>query len=89
MGGAPAWDTERPASSMSWSMEKAPVLISSASSAAAAFAESVWAMSAESRIITMERRIRKAPRFTRNERASQSWAVAGREGALLDRINTP
>jgi hypothetical protein len=37
----PACETDRPASSISWSMEKAPVLISSLSRAAAAFAESV------------------------------------------------
>lgn len=37
----PACDTDRPASSMSWSMEKAPVLMSSLSSAAAALAERV------------------------------------------------
>lgn len=37
----PTWETESPASSISWSMEKAPVLISSLSRAAAAFAERV------------------------------------------------
>lgn len=37
----PACETDRPASSISWSMEKAPVLISSLSRAAAAFEESV------------------------------------------------
>ncbi len=37
----PTCETDNPASSMSWSMEKAPVLISSWSRAAAALAESV------------------------------------------------
>ncbi len=37
----PTWETDSPASSISWSMEKAPVLISSLSRAAAAFAERV------------------------------------------------
>ena len=38
----PAWETESPASSISWSMEKAPVDMSSWSRAAALFAEMVW-----------------------------------------------
>src|SRR3569833_3164251 len=44
----PAWETERPASSMSWSMEKAQVDISSLSRAAAALPESVWGGSVSS-----------------------------------------
>ena len=39
----PAWETERPASSINWSIEKAPVLISSLSSAAAFSAVRVFA----------------------------------------------
>lgn len=38
----PAWETERPANSINWSMEKAPELMSSLSSSAAFFAERVW-----------------------------------------------
>lgn len=38
----PAWETESPASSISWSMEKAPALMRSVSRAAAFLAESVW-----------------------------------------------
>lgn len=41
----PAWETESPASSISWSMEKAPVDMSSWSRAAALFAEMVWGVS--------------------------------------------
>lgn len=37
-----AWETERPASSINWSIENAPVDMSSWSSAAALLAESVW-----------------------------------------------
>lgn len=38
----PACETERPANSMSWSIEKAPVLMSSLSKAAAALEPRVW-----------------------------------------------
>ena len=38
----PAWDTDNPANSINWSMEKAPVLMSSWSRAAALFAEIVF-----------------------------------------------
>jgi len=38
----PACETDRPASSMSWSIEKAPMLMRSLSRAAAFLAESVY-----------------------------------------------
>lgn len=40
----PACETDNPANSINWSMEKAPVLISSLSNAAAFFAERVWGL---------------------------------------------
>lgn len=53
-GYAPAWDTERPASSISWSIEKAPLLMSSLSRAAAALAERVWRCKSVSQLLASE-----------------------------------
>lgn len=87
----PACETERPANSISWSIEKAPVLINSLSKAAAFLAESVWILSRTIRYSSHSTRTFVSILIIRmfGETYATHWSSSSIEKRIYCHVRTP